>query len=302
MRIRRRSAIVLASVAACGVGLIAFPASAAATPPVVPECPFPNTPGSDSCGTLRLAGLGALPNPGIQAQYENVRLGVRVRSQFQPPSSETTSVHLRFTSVIALNLSAVTHPGHHVPCPASELAGKTIAQAWEQCGPGADTTPASEGNAYLSTGLGPNVSGIASTVPPSDIPGCTMVFKGADNTHVTIYARFPIPTATTTGCNNPQTNTAGSATFLFTGTLSHQPPASPYHWTLNVPNTHTANPALDDFYATLVRGAAFRARCPSPPFIHKMWGRWTYTAVGDDPDFPGAPAGNSIPVAEEPCP
>ena len=77
-------------------------------------------------------------------------------------------------------------------CPASELVGKNIAQAWEQCGPGADGNPASEGNAYLSTGLGNNVSGIASTVPNGGgATGCMMIFKGADNAHVTLYARVP---------------------------------------------------------------------------------------------------------------
>ena len=53
MRTRRRIGLLLASAAALGVGVIAFPSSAAAAPPVVPACGFPNTTGSDSCGTIR---------------------------------------------------------------------------------------------------------------------------------------------------------------------------------------------------------------------------------------------------------
>ena len=257
MGTRRRIGLLLASAAALGVGLIAFPGSAAAAPPVVPSCTFPNTTGSDSCGTIRTTAVNA-PIGGV---FEPIRLGVRVRSRFTPTTSETTKVILRFDDDGQINLTGIPS------CPASELTGKNISAAWEQCGPGADGNPPSEGNAYLSTRLGQNVSGLGSTVPPANLIACTMIFKGATNNSLTIYARAPVA-STTTGCNNPATNTGGSATVLFTGTLTRQATSSPYDWTLTVPNTHTANPSLDDFYATVSRGNAFRARCnnttPSP--------------------------------------
>ena len=87
-----------------------------------------------------------------------------------------------------------------------------------------------------------------------------------------------------TECNNPATNTGGSATVLFTGTLTHQPAASPYGPTLTVPNTHTANPSLDDFYATIARGSAFRARCPAGESPLKIQAVFDYTAAGDPND------------------
>jgi hypothetical protein len=283
MRSRRRIAVLLVSAAALGVGLIAFPGSAAAAPPVVPSCTFPVTTGSDSCGTIRTT-ANAAPIGGV---FEPIRLGVRVRSQFQPATSETTKVQLRFDEHITLNLSGIPS------CPASELVGKNIAAAWEQCGPGADGTPASEGNAYLSTGLGNNVSGIGSTVPnPGGAVACTLIFKGATNTQLTIYARAPVASAAS--CDNPATQTGGSATVLYTGSLTHQPVSSIYDWTLTVPNTHTADPALDDFYATVTRGSAFRARCVSrSPAPHRMLGVWDYTA-GTDP--------NDTHVSAHPCP
>ena len=82
MRTRRRIALLLCSAAALGVGLIAFPGSAAATPPVVPSCTFPATAGSDSCATLRTTANTAP----IGSTLEPIKLGVRVRSQFDPAS------------------------------------------------------------------------------------------------------------------------------------------------------------------------------------------------------------------------
>ncbi len=107
---------------------------------------------------------------------------------------------------------------------------------------------------------------------------------------MTIYARAPVASAT--ACNNPATNTGGSATVLFTGTLTA--PASPtYKHVLHVANTHTSNPALDDFSAVLSRGAAFRAKCPAGASPHKMLGTWDYTAAGDATDTK---------QATDPCP
>jgi hypothetical protein len=260
--------------------LIALPGSASAAAPVqVPTCTFPATTGSDSCDTLRVNAVSAPIGPTL----EPVGLGVRVRSQFTPTTSETTSVTLQFDDNIALNLAGIPS------CPAAEVSGKNIAQAWEQCGPGADGSPASEGNAYLSPPTA--VSGYGSTVPPTNLTACTMIFKGADNNHLTIFARAP---ETTASCNgNPATNSGGSVTVIFTGTLSHLATSSPYDWQLKVPNTQTANPALDDFSAFIRRASAFRANCPAGTSPHKMNGIWDYTAAGD---------ANDTRVATDPCP
>jgi len=278
MRTKRRMAALLCSAAALGVGFIAFPGSAAATAPTpVPTCTFPVTTGSDSCAKL-LVNPVAAP---IGGTLEPVGLGVRVRSQFTPTTSETTSVTLKFDNNISLNLAGIPS------CPSTELSGKNISQAYEQCGPGADGSPPSEGNAYLSPAGAP--SGYGSTVGPSNLPACTMIFKGADNTHVTIYARAPVTAATCNG--NPATNTGGSVTVLFTGVLSTV--AAPYHTQLKVNGTDAATPALDDFSAFVRRASAFRANCPSGTSPLRMQGIWDYTAAGD--------ANDSF-VATRPCP
>ena len=244
MRTRRRIGLLLASAAALGVGLIAFPASAAAAPPPVPTCVFPVTAGSDSCGKLVTTGS---PNP-IGTAYENIKLGVRVRSKFDPSSSETTSVNLKFDQDIKFNLAG---------CP-GDVPLRDAERQDHRRRPMRYAAPARGGsNTYLSAAG--NVSGVASTTV-AGIDACTMIFKGATNNQVLIYARAPIGNPSTE-CNSPSTNTAGSTTIVFTGTLSHQPAASPYDWTLNVPNTHTAAVPLDDFGATITRGTALQARC-----------------------------------------
>jgi hypothetical protein len=259
-----------------------FSASASAAPPVVETCtPKPST-GSNSCVRGTVAALDGAIGPTL----ERVRVGVRTRSVFDPASDETTNVTLRFDENISLDLAGIPS------CPSSELTGKNVAAAYEQCGPGADGNPPSEGNAFLSAPG--NVSGLGSTVPPANLSACTMIFKGANNNSVTIYARAPVNP--TTGCNNPATNTGGSATVLFTGSLTHQPAASPYDWTLNVLNTHTSNPALDDFYATITRGGAFRARCPNSTYRHRIEGVFDYTTTPTDtisPPYPGTVAEQS---------
>ena len=287
-------AVVLAVVAAFGVGLIAFPASSTAEPPKVPPVGVPCTPAlpPPSKGCVNLSVTGLVAPAGIGAAFERARVGFRFAVKLAS-GDELNTMQVRFEDDIAFNLAAIP------ACPASELTGMNMAQAWEQCGPGADGSPPSEGNAYLSTGLGANVSGRASTVPPGNLSACTMVFKGATNNQLTLYVRIPV-SSSITGCNAPATNTGGVGTYLFTGTLSHQPVASPHDWTLTAPNIQTANPPLDEFYATLDRPApvgTFRARCvastppPVPASPHRLQGRFTF---GVPPIF--------IANATDPCP
>jgi hypothetical protein len=272
MRSRRRIALLLAAAGALGVGLIAFPTSAAAAPPVVPTCtPKPST-GSDSCVRGRVQAL----NAPLGGTLENIRLGTRVRSIFQPATDESTKVIVRYDDDGRINLTGIP------TCPSSELVDKDIREAWEQCGPGADSTPASEGNAYLSTGLGAQVSGIGSTIPNGGgATACTMIFKGAANNRITLYARAPFASTNAAACDNPATNTGGSATVLFTGTITQAPASSPYGPVLTVPNTHVANPALDDFYATVQRGSAFRSRCPAGGVL-RIQAVFDYTQTATD--------------------
>jgi len=232
---------------------------------------------------LKVTGMGtvgATAPAGVQAGFEPIRLGFRTRALFSPATSEWNTVILRFDDDITVNLASV--PG---TCPASSLAGDTIATAWVDCGPGAGGV-----NTYLSTALGPNVSGVASTTN-GQIDACTMLFKGANNNQILLYLRMPIGSPSTE-CNNPATNTGGSVTVVLTGTLSNLPAASPYGKQLTVPNVSVVAPQVDDFYASVQRGATFQARCPAGQDPHLLQGTFSYTAAGDatdtiSPSYPG---------------
>jgi hypothetical protein len=287
-RFKKRSAVVLAVAMAgtFGVGLIAYPASAAAAPPVVPTCTPKPTTNSDSCVTLKVAAADG----SIGTAFENVRLGVRTTSVFDSDSDEVSTLTLRFDDKIEFNLAGIP------VCFPGEVSGKTIAQAWEQCGPGADGTPASEGNAYLSGTA--NVSGIAHVAPPFNFSACALVFRGPNwdpppagaplFPTLTLYFRATV--SSPTSCNNPATNTAGTQTFLAQGFLSTI--AAPYKWQLTIPNVDTVpfGARLDDYYVTASRGGAFRARCPTPTYKHKLVGIFDYTLTPTDtiaPPYPG---------------
>lgn len=289
MRTRKRAAFILASAAALGVGLIAFPAAAAAAPPVVPTCVPKASTGSDSCVRLVVTPLA----PPIGGAYENIKLGTRVRSIFQPANHETSSVTLRYDDDIKLNLAGVGTCDSAPTAGVGHIGGKNIASAYASCGPPAGAAH----NAYLSP---PNtLSGIGSTVPPGNVSACTMIFKGINNTKLLIYARAPVNP--TTQCNTAAGNNAGAVTVIFGGNLGTAPgqPGSPYLTQLSVPGTSAANPALDDFYATITRGAVFQARCVGGS-DHKIQSVHTYTPPSppDPPDVTSPPYAGTV----DPCP
>ena len=138
--------MLLASAAALGVGLIALPASAAAAPPAIPTCAFPNTAGSDSCDTIVTTGS---PNP-IGTAFENINMGVRVRSAVQPGDQRDDQ------------REPEVRPGHQVqpgscpgPAPPPTLSGKTIQQAYNNA-----ARPTASGAATPSCRRPGNVSGV----------------------------------------------------------------------------------------------------------------------------------------------
>ncbi len=151
-------------------------------------------------------------------------------------------------------------------------------------------TRPSEGNAFLSAAG--NVSGLGSTVPPANLTACTMIFKGATNNALTLYARAPVATDDR-GATTRRPTPGARRRSCSPAALTHQPAASPYDWTLNVPNTHTSNPGpgrlLRDPYAwSRLPGAV-----PGWGIPHRMQGTWDYTAAGDP---------NDTHVATDPCP
>ena len=116
MRTRRRIAALVVSAAALGVGFIALPAAPPPRRRLSRPVPSRSPRGAIPAGRIAVNGVA----PPVGAAFENIKLGIRVRSQFTPTTSETTSVNLKFDNDIALNLAGIPS------CPSSELTGKNI--------------------------------------------------------------------------------------------------------------------------------------------------------------------------------
>lgn len=279
MRTRRRALYVLALAAAFGVGLIAFPGSAAAAPP---NCTPPTTAGNDSCTKLQVTPSNA---PGSFTGGQ--RLFARTRTVFNDPANCDAggcahTVQLDFDNDFKIN------PGSIPTCSVTKAngGGQDIAGVWNDCGPGGSA------NAYLSTQVAPTgfgctanpcVSGQATGFPA--INACTLVFNGPNNAQnqrtITLYARAPIPATT---CNtNPASNHAGQTNVVLKGTLTASPVAG-FGRRLTVTNIEQSPLPLIDFYAYIKRGSYFQARCPSGTTPWRLRTFWDYSGTGQTND------------------
>ena len=198
MRIRRRYAIL---VAVAATAFAAFGAAGAAQANNVSTLPTWNVTPS------------ALPGPGGTPPFANAQLTVQTHTNFTSPGNKPAggfakTVTLSFDDDVKLNLAGLPS------CTATFGGSTTIAQAWERCGPGADTSP--EVNAYLSPPTA--VSGTASTAPASNFNGCTLVFKKSA-TQVLLFARMTLVANGTPNCANPATNSSGNTSVSLAGTL-----------------------------------------------------------------------------------
>ena len=182
--------------------------------------------------------------------------------------------------------------------------GTTIATMWNGCGPGAAD------NSYLCTqpgtnGLGstnagkpvPATCGRSSTAPASNFGGCTLVFKGANNNQLIIFARTTTVANSTANCANPAANNTGNVTTTLIGTLSNPfPAASDFGTRLTVPGIDALAVPLDDFTAKVGRGAAFRGRCQDANKQLNLQGTFDYT----DSIGPQAPHNAATDTVNEP--
>jgi hypothetical protein len=275
MRTRRRAAILVASAAAFGVGLIAFTGSAAA---VAPTCTPPDTTTNDSCVKLNVTPA----NPG--GTVTNSRLFVRARTIFTSPGNtsaggRTKTVTLDFDNDFALNQGTIP------TCATTDLTGKTVAQAYATCGPPAGTSK----NAYLSTQVAPTgfgcnanpcTSGLAHAVPA--VNACVLVFKGPvfnGNPTVTLFARAPVSNTACAG--SPSTVTGGTTSVILRGNITTSPIAG-FGKRLTVPNVDTAPLPLDDFFAYIKRGNYFTAKCTATPW--RLRGLFAYSGGPPSPE------------------
>jgi len=262
MRTRKRAAFILVSAAACGVGLLAYAASAAA---VVPAC----TP-ANSTGNKSGVGMSVSPNNPHNVFPASSTLTARTCTTYQFPGNKpqggfAKTVTLLFDSDFAINQAAVANN-----CQTADVANKTIPAAYAACGPAGKNT-------YLSPPG--TISGKASTAPPSNFGACTMVFRGPTTNQILLYARvFTTPNSNPT-CTT--SNGAGNVTVTLVGTIANAGVAG-FGKKLTVPNIDSLTLPLDNFYATVKRGSWFRAKCSATPW--QLRGTFVYSGSGQPTD------------------
>jgi hypothetical protein len=208
-----------------------------------------------------------------------VRLDVQTHTNYSHPGDKpqggyAKQVRLDFDDDIVLNLTGIPS------CTATFASTTTLAQAWERCGPGADTSP--EVNAYLSPSTA--VSGTSSTAPASNFPGCTLVFKkGASS--LLLFARVTLVANGTANCSSPATNTTGNTSVTLAGSLVNQGTAAgDYQWKLTVPGIDNLPLPLDDFKAGVKRASVFKARCQDSNKLLHLKGNFIYSGTGQAAD------------------
>ena len=269
MRIRRRVAFTLATAAAFAVGFVAFAASAAADPPAC-------NPGTSATDNKSCVNFQVLPsNPGATAEPSS--LFVHTHTNYAHPGNKAQGGFAKTVTLLFDNDFAIT-PGTIPKCTTAQLSGKNISQAWATCGPSAGATH----NAYLSPATA--VSGKTSTAPPSNFPGCTLVFNGptvGGNPTVILYARVTLVANGTANCAAPASNTSGNTTVLLQGTIAPAGVAG-FGKKLAIPGIDALPLPLDDFTALLKRGTYFKAKCSATPW--NVRGTFAYSGTGQAAD------------------
>jgi hypothetical protein len=269
MRIRKRYMLLaFASVAALAVGGVAH----AITDNVS------TLSGSKICLSGTSCTSIALPRD----TYKPASLFIHTGTVYAHPAEaslcgKAATVTLYFDDDGKLNLTGIPK------CTATFNAGTTIAQAWERCGPGADTAP--EVNAYMSP---PNaVSGRVSTSPPSNFNGCSLTFNGptvGGNPTVLLFSRVTLQPNGTANCSNMATNSTGNTTVLLTGTITDMPASSDFGKKLRVPNIDAAPVPLDDYTAVTKRASVISARCHDTNKILNIKATFQYSGTGQPTD------------------
>jgi hypothetical protein len=235
--------------------------------------------------TLALAGIGVLALGGIayavthnvshasvtfapskvpKQSYKGGKITVHTDTVFAHPGDKakggfTHRVQIYFDDDVKFNTKDFPK------CAGGFPSNTTMALAMAQCK-----------NAKVGTGT-------ASTAPPSNFPGCVLVFNGkpqAGKPTVVLYTRVTIP-GPTADCSDPAHNNKGTTSVTLTGVLKGA--SGDLGTQLDVNNIDVAPLPLDDFTASIKRSNYVAARCHDS---NKTWNYkvvHTYSGSGEPP-------------------
>ena len=238
MRIRRRSAVIFALAA---VGVVAVAAVAIAAP--------------TSTFTFTMS-----PSNVPKTTYQNVGLATDLVTHYTNPGNNNPGGAVQRTQIYLDNDWKI-NPAAATKCAASQLAGKTMAQAMSACK-----------TALVGTG-----TARATANGLFEIKGCVLLFNGKPTSTglptLQVFTRVQASNPSNITCGSPSTNNQGNATVLLNGVLRGA--AAPYGKVLDVNNiTQSASFPLEEFKTTIKHGNYISAKCPASPW--HMQTTWTY--------------------------
>ena len=105
------------------------------------------------------------------------------------------------------------------------------------------------------------------------------MFKGPTANQVILYGRVTAVANSNPTCTTPAGSSPGNVTVTLTGTIAAANVAG-YGKKLTVPAIDALALPLDDFYATINRGAYFKARCAAGVSPWKLRGTFLYSGNG----------------------
>jgi hypothetical protein len=238
MRIRRRTAVVLAVAAAGALTVTGFAVANTASNGNVSSVKFNFSP-------LKLP----------KKKFHKGALTLGTKTVFNPALStdnggDTKRVQLWIDDDIKLNVNSVPKCN-----PSSFNSNTTMAQAMAACG---------------RAKVGQGIAHSANTA--GNIPGCVLVFNGTNN-RVILYSRLFTSNFT---CANPSSNNGGAVTVTLFGKLKRA--FGDFGTQLDVQNIDQLTPApLGDFTAHIKRGGYVKARCHDRNHRLNVKGKHTYT-------------------------
>jgi hypothetical protein len=237
MRIRRRSAAILALAA---VGVVAVAAVAIAAP--------------TSTFTFKMS-----PANAPKTTYTNGTLATDLITHYTNPGNNNPGGAVERTQIY-LDKNWKINTSAAAKCSSSQLAGKTMKQAMAACG-----------NALVGTG-----TATATANGLFEIHGCVLLFNGQPQSGLPtlkVFTRVQASNPSNISCANPSTNTQGNATVLLNGVLKNA--TAPYGKVLDVDHiTQAASFPLEEFKTTVHKGSFIQAKCPTSPWHMKT--TWTY--------------------------
>lgn len=239
MRIRRRSAVILA-LAATGALVVAGTAVAI----------------TSSSYTFSFS-----PNKVPKKSYKGGALTTNLVTSYTNPGNSKPGGAVQRTQIF-LDKNWKISPGSTKQCAANQLSNQTLAGAMKACK-----------KAKVGSGVATATANGAFTVR-----GCVLLFNGkpqGGKPTLQIFTRVQASNPSVMTCANPASNKQGNVTILLTGVVKKA--QSPYGKVLDVNNiTQAATFPLEVFNTTIQKGNYISARCKAG---NKTWNTkvvWTY--------------------------